>query len=90
MGSYPPTNCTKSQLILPELLRRTLQLVEYYGPMEVDESDLLALRTALLFTLERLEAREDPNNAITPDPAGLRKAPHGETIDTTQLDKNLP
>ncbi len=79
--------------VLLELLRRVLALVDYYGPLETNESDLFELKLALIRTIERLDAhtaaRDAAPKGAEPDYAEpLRKGPHGETVDSTRLRKN--
>ena len=45
-----------SSLILPELLRRTVSLIEFYGRIDGKEQDLFELRLALIRAIDRLEA----------------------------------
>ncbi|MGA8090595.1 MAG: hypothetical protein WCA10_25190 [Terracidiphilus sp.] len=92
MGS--PSDPHESSSVLCELLRRTLSLVEYYGHLETNEASLFELKLALIRTVERLEFEQAGRTAAAqgrePDHVlSSRKAPHGETIDTTHLDKEL-
>jgi hypothetical protein len=83
MGSSE-NNHVDPPCVLLALLRHTLSLVEYYGPCEADASTLFELRAALSRAIERLDAEKAAR-----DTASHRKGPHGETIDTTRLDKEL-
>jgi hypothetical protein len=77
--------------VLLELLRRMLSLLDYYGPLEANDSDLLELKLALIRTIERLEFRQAAGVAaegVEPDYAGsTRKGPRGEIMDTTAYEK---
>ena len=95
MGFIENQNSPSSS-ILPELLRRTLSLIEFYGRIDGKEQDLFELRLALIRAIDRLEADQASNAAAargeestSTDHDGLphRKQPAGETIDTTQLDR---
>jgi hypothetical protein len=75
--------------ILSELLRRTLSLVEYYGHREADGDALLELKVALIRAIDRLEAGHSANADGT-EPGlvtSLRKGPHAESIDPSQINK---
>lgn len=79
---------------LSELLRRTLSLIEYYGNLHGRGSELFELKLAFIRAIERIDADEAAKDSaakgIKLDHLGfLRKGPHGETIDTTHLDKEL-
>ncbi len=92
MGSQSDPHASSS--VLCELLRRTLSLVEYYGRIETNESSLFELKLALIRTIERLEVEQAVRAAAAKgqEPGHVlssRKAPHGETIDTTHLEKEL-
>ena len=45
-----------SSSILPELLRRTLSLIEFYGQIDGKEQELFELRLALIRAIDRLKA----------------------------------
>ncbi len=92
MGS--PSDPHESSSVLCELLRRTLSLVEYYGPLETNESSLLELKLALIRTIEHLQVDQAGRAAAAegrePDHSlSLRKAPHGEAINASDLDEEL-
>ena len=81
MGS-PNDHPVSSPCVLLELLRRTLILVEFYGPFDADESTLSELKAALNHAIQRLDAKNSAEDA-----GSLRKGPQGETINTVHLDK---
>jgi hypothetical protein len=44
--------------VLIDLLQHTVALVEYYGHLETDESNLCELKLALIRTIDRLECEQ--------------------------------
>jgi len=85
-----------SSSILPELLRRPLSLIEFYGRIDGKEQDPFELRLALIGAIDRFEADQASSataargeESASTDRDGLprRKQPAAETIDTTQLDR---
>ena len=97
MGFIENQNVASSS-ILPELLRRTLSLIEFYGRIDGKEQDLFELRLGLIRASDRLEADQASSAAAargeesaSTDRDGLprRKQPAGETIDSTQLNREL-
>jgi hypothetical protein len=77
--------------ILPELLRRTLSLLEFYGQIDGKEQELFEVRLALIRAIDRLAADEAANAAAargeepasgTGDGLPHRKQPAGEHIDS--------
>ena len=87
-----------STSILPELLRRTLSLIEFYGQIDGKEQDLFELRLALIRAIDRLKADQDFNAAAArgEEPPSTtrhgfphRKQPTAETMNTAHLSEDL-
>jgi hypothetical protein len=84
--------------ILPELLRRTLSLLEFYARIDNREQELFELRLALIRAIRRFEADgdataaaakgEEPAYPIRDGPQN-RKQPTGESMAAPHLDRQL-